>query len=174
MNRNINIIRDLNGNEIVLINDIIFKGKRNIEWADVKRYLEQYVGELYEIISTGEVIFIGKELPSEYTGSMYTYKLKGTAAKAKANAAQAIPEMIEIAVSKHYREKIKKKHAKDAAKGWYRYDSRFGLPVYSYDGEVERYNIFHASLIVRHSVDDKMYLYDVIDIKKETSNPLQS
>ena len=36
----------------------------------------------------------------------------------------------------------------------------------------ERYNIFHASMLVRHSNDGKLYLYDVIDIKKETSNSL--
>ena len=48
------------------------------------------------------------------------------------------------------------------------------VPVYSEDGNVERYNIFHASLLIRHDNDGKMYLYDVIDIKKETSNPLES
>ena len=46
MNRNINIITDLNGNKIALINDIIFKGKKAINWDDVKAYLESYVGEL--------------------------------------------------------------------------------------------------------------------------------
>ena len=40
-------------------------------------------------------------------------------------------------------------------------------------GEIERYNIFHASLIVRHSEDGKLYLYDILDIKKETSNPIE-
>lgn len=30
MDRNVNIITDLNENRIVLINDIIFKGKRNV------------------------------------------------------------------------------------------------------------------------------------------------
>ena len=39
-------------------------------------------------------------------------------------------------------------------------------------GELERYNVFHASMLVRHSNDGKLYLYDVIDIKKETSNSL--
>lgn len=33
-------------------------------------------------------------------------------------------------------------------------------------GEIDRYNIFHASMLVRHSNDGKMYLYDIIDIKK--------
>ena len=39
--------------------------------------------------------------------------------------------------------------------------------------EIERYNVFHASLIVRHSEDRKLYLYDILDIKKETSNPIE-
>ena len=39
---------------------------------------------------------------------------------------------------------------------------------------MERYNVFHVSLLIRHDNNGKMYLYDVIDIKKETSNPLES
>ncbi len=31
-----------------------------------------------------------------------------------------------------------------------------------------------ASMIIRHANDGKKYLYDVIDIKKETSTPLES
>ncbi len=46
-NKNINVIKDLNGKDIVLINDIKFKGKRSINWDDVngKRYL-------YDVIKT--------------------------------------------------------------------------------------------------------------------------
>lgn len=116
---------------------------------------------------------IGDDLPSEYSGSKYTHSIKGTNAKAKANAVQGIPEMIEIAVGKHFRENKERKHWRNAMYGWYRYDSRFAIPVYRDDEEVERYNIFHASLIVRYSEDGKLYLYDVIDIKKETSNPIE-
>ena len=116
---------------------------------------------------------IGDDLPSEYSGSKYTHSIKGTNAKAKANAVQGIPEMIEIAVGKHFRENKESKHWRNAMYGWYRYDSRFAIPVYRDDEEVERYNIFHASLIVRYSEDGKLYLYDVIDIKKETSNPIE-
>ncbi|MCM1297602.1 MAG: hypothetical protein NC311_18850, partial [Muribaculaceae bacterium] len=76
LDRNVNIITDLNGNKIVLINDIIFKGKRSVKWDDVKNYLEIYVGEFYEIADTKDIVYIGKELPDEYTGSRYTYSLK--------------------------------------------------------------------------------------------------
>ena len=65
-------------------------------------------------------------------------------------------------------------HIRDAANGWYRYNSRFALPVYDENGEVERYNVFHASMLIRHDADGKMYLYDIMDIKKETSNPFES
>ena len=66
----------------------------------------------------------------------------------------------------------KDKHKIDAANGWYRFDSRFALPVFDENGEIERYNVFHVFLIVRHDVNGKKYLYDVIKTKKETSNPL--
>ena len=125
------------------------------------------------MVSTGNVVYIGSDLPSEYTGSVYTKKLNGTVAKAKANAAQAIPELLEISIGEHFRENNSRKHIWDARNGWYRYDSRFALPVYDERGCIERYNVFHASMLIRHSNDGKMYLYDVIDIKKETGTPLE-
>ncbi len=172
LDRNVNIITDLKGNKIVLINDIVFQGKRSVNWDDVKNYLETYVGEFYEIADTKDIVYIGKELPDEYTGSRYTYSLKG--ANAKANASQGIPEMLEIATGKHFRKNSGEKHNRNAANGWYRYNSRFALPVYDENGEVERYNVFHASMLIRHDADGKMYLYDIMDIKKETSNPFES
>lgn len=173
MDRNVNIINGLEGHQIVLINDIRFKGKHSINWDDVKSYLERYIGEFYEIASTEDIVYIGNDLPDEYTGSKYTYKLKGANAKAKANASQGIPELLEIAEGKHFRENRGDKHIKSAKNGWYRYDSRFALPIYDDNGEVNRYNVFHASMLIRHAYDGKLYLYDIIDIKKETSNPFE-
>ena len=169
--RNVSVIQDIDGNNIVVINDIRFKGKRSISWKDVKEYLKEYVGDFYKIVSTGDIIYIGSDLPGEYSGSKYTRSLRGANSKAKANAASGLPEMIEIAVGKHFRKNQEMKHKRDARNGWYRYDSRFALPVYGDDGEIEKYNVFHASMLIRHANDKKMYLYDIIDIKKETSNP---
>lgn len=165
---------DKNGRKILVIDTIRFKGKKNINWDEVRDYLRSYVGEYYEITDTADVIYIGKDFPNEYTGSNYTYQLKGMAAKAKANAAQGIPSMIEIATGKHFRENHEKKHARNAKYGWYRYDSHFALPVLDEQGRAERYNVFHASMLVRHDEDGKLYLYDILDIKKETGNPLES
>lgn len=174
MKRNVDVIKGADGNSIVMINDIRFKGKRAVNWDDVKMYLKNYVGNVYRVIDTEDVVYIGNDLPDEYTGSVYTYSLRGMAAKAKANAAQGIPELIEIATGKYFRENRGDKHKRNAANGWYRYDSRFALPVYDDNGQVNRYNVFHVSLIIRHAKDGKMYLYDIIDVKKETSNPFES
>ena len=174
MNRNINIINDLDGRRFVLINDIRFKGKRE-DWKEVEKYLKEYIGEFYEIEETSEKVFISADFPDEFANSESRIALKGAAAKAKANASQAIPELIQIATNKNYTDNTKKKHASDAKYGWYRYDVRFALPVYNdKTGNVERYNIYKAVMLVRHAEDGKKYLYDFLAIKKETSSPLES
>lgn len=174
MQRTVNIVEDLEGNKIAVIHDIIFKGKRSIEWVDVEAYLKRFVGEEYTIESTGDLIYIGCDLPDEYAHSNYTKLLKGTNAKAKANAAHGLPEIIRIATEKEYKENYKEKHNKDAKYGWYKYISRFALPVYGDREEIERYNVFRVVMIVRHAENEKMYLYDIMNIKKETSTLFQS
>lgn len=173
MKRNIDIIRDADGNKIVMINDIRFKGKRKIDWNDVEEYLRQYIGDFYEITESGDMVYIGSDFADEFSGSNDTARLKGTLAKAKANAAQGIPRLIENASGKRHKENLADKHEHNAKYGWYRYDSQFALPVYGSDGEVERYNIFRVEMLIRHAEDGKMYLYDLVNIKKETSTPLE-
>ena len=95
--------------------------------------------------------------------------ITGAHAKAKANAAQGLPELIEIAAGKKFTENYKEKHTIDAMYGWYRYESRFALPVFNEVGEIERYNVFDVAMLVRHDADGKYYLYDIMKIKKETS-----
>ena len=43
MQRKVNVVEDFEGNKIVLINDIKFKGRQSIEWTDVEDYLKQYI-----------------------------------------------------------------------------------------------------------------------------------
>ena len=174
MQRKVNVVEDLDGNKIVVIHDIIFKGKRTMEWTDVEEYLKRFVGEEHIIEDTGDLVYIGPDLPDEYTHSNYTMLLRGANAKAKANAAQGLPELIEIATEKAHKDNYKEKHNRDAKYGWYKYISRFALPVYDSEGEIDRYNVFQVVMIVRHAEDEKMYLYDIMNIKKETSNLFQS
>ena len=61
MERNISVIKDVNGHQIVIVNDIRFKGKRNIDWDEVEQYLKQYVGEFIEIAESKEIVYIGSE-----------------------------------------------------------------------------------------------------------------
>lgn len=173
-NGNVNIITDVDGKKIVLINDIRFKGKRREEWEEIEEYLKEYVGKCYEIAETAEKIYIDEDFPDEYANSESRIVLKGAVAKAKANAVQGIPELIQIATDEHFSENIKEKHKRDAKYGWYRYNVCFALPVYDdKTNELVRYNIFSARMLVRHSEDGKKYLYDFLAIKKETSSPLE-
>lgn len=45
MERNVHIINDQDGSKIVIINDIIFRGRQKIEWQKVEQYLKQFIGE---------------------------------------------------------------------------------------------------------------------------------
>lgn len=171
MKRNVEIVHDVDGSSIVMIHDVRFKGRQNIEWEDVEAYLKEYVGCCYEITETADKVYIGNDFPDEYTGSRDTKGLKGASAKAKANAAQGIPELIAIARNKMFSENYDKKHKKDAMYGWYRYDTRFAIPVYDENGDVCRYNIFNARMVVRYDKDGNLFLYDLLRIKKETSKP---
>ena len=94
-------------------------------------------------------------------------------ANAKANATQAIGELIQVAANRKKTEDYEEKHGNRAKFGWYRYDARFALPVYDENEKLERYNIFSVRLLVRHAQDGKRYLYDILRTKKETSKPLK-
>ena len=167
MQRKVNVVEDLDGNKIVFIHDIIFKGKRSIEWTEVEEYLKQFVGESFVIEDTKDMLYVGSDFPDEYTHSNYTKLLRGANAKAKANAAQGIPEMLLIAKEREFEENRKDKHSKNAKYGWYSYVTRFALPVYGENGDIERYNVFRAIMLVRHAEDNKIYLYDIMKIKKK-------
>jgi hypothetical protein len=169
-NRNINIVTDLNGSKIVIINDIRFRSRR-IDWNRVEKYLKEYIGEYFEISETSEKVYIGSDFPDEFSHSNDTKALKGANMKAKANAASAIGKLIQIATDKAEYPDYNNKHGAKAKFGWYRYNTRFGIPVYDEDGNLERYNIFSIRMLVRCDEDGKLYLYDLVRTKKETSKP---
>ena len=82
---------------IVIINDVKFKSRRNLDWEQVEEYLKEYIEKL-----------------------------------------------VQIATNRAETEDYDKKHGNRAKSGWYRYDTRFGLPVYNDAGELERYNTYFA------------------------------
>lgn len=168
----IQIVESMSGYKVVVLPDIIFKNRQNIDWNAVEKYLQRYVGEIVRIAETEDIVYIGATFPDEYKGSKYTKRLRGSNAKAKANAAQGILEMLKIATEKSFHKNYKEKHLEDAENGWYYYTTRFALPTYANESETGNYNVYSACLLINHSQNGKMYLYDLVDIKREASTPL--
>ena len=158
---------------IACIENIIFMNKQNIPWNQVEKYLKQYVGKEYQVEETGDVIHIAGDFPNEFAESKYTKSLRGAIAKVKANAAQIVGELIVLAENKRWVENKDSKHAKGAEKGWYRYDCYFAMRVQGSNEAEERINFYKATLVVRNVLSG-MFLYDIINIKKEASTPLES
>ncbi len=123
-----------------MINDIEFIGRQDIKWEEVEKYLKRYVDSEYRVLETADVIYVGTDFPSELKGSNDTKRLKGANARAKANAVTKLPELIYYATNKRW-QNYKEKHGTDAKFGWYRFTTRFALPVYDNEGELLRYNI---------------------------------
>ena len=170
---NVTIIEDAEGEKIVVINDLRFKRSKRVDWNTVEEYLKEYIGSCSEILDTNEMIYIGSDFPDEYSHSKDTKVLRGPNEYAKANASIAIKELIQIASNGAFSENHKDKHNTKAKYGWYRYDTKFAIPKYNDDGDLAGYNIFKGRMVIRHAQDDKLYLYDILRIKKETSKPLE-
>lgn len=156
-----------NGDNVVLIEDDIFAGKPNDVKAHkyIADYIKSHIGEVYTLIESGQKVYIGKDLPGEFTQSQYTKSLRGQKSKANAKnqSAQNFGELIEIASNRNWVKNRKTKHSEDAKFGWYRYDTKFALP----NGDV-----YKANLLIRNDTDGKKYLYDLINIKKDSSSAL--
>lgn len=173
MDKKMDIIKDSDGKSVVLIKDMRFKGRRNVDWNVVESCLKEYIGQYARIMETSDVVYIGADFPDEFAHSKDTKELRGANMYAKANSSGIVKEMIRIATNKSFAENYAKKHNTDAKFGWYRYDTRFAIPVYNDAGELVRYNVFKARILVRHAKDGKLYLYDILRTKKETSKPLE-
>ena len=102
----------------MVINALPFKGRRSVDWNIVE------------------------DCPDEFAHSKDTKALRSANMHAKANSSSIIKEMIEIATNKTFTENYALKHNTDAKFGWYRYDTRFAIPVYDDVGELVRYNVF--------------------------------
>ena len=173
MEKKVDIIKDADGRQIVVINDLRFKGRKNVDWNVVEDCLKEYIGECATITETSDMVYIGADFPDEFSHSKDTKVLRGANMYAKANASGIIKEMVEIATNKTFTENFAQKHNADAKFGWYRYDTRFAIPVYDDSMELVRYNVFAARIVMRHAKDGKLYLYDILRTKKETSKPLE-
>ncbi len=69
MDKKVDIIKDADGKSIVIINDLRFKGRRNVEWNIVEDCLKEYIER---IIKSG--IFLEK--PHRYMDLAMTGQIK--------------------------------------------------------------------------------------------------
>jgi len=90
--------------------------------------------------------------------------------KTKANLAQVIPEIVKCATNRRWVENKDDKHKENAIGGWYRYDIQFSMRVKDPQKECSSLNYYNGTVIVKIN-DTGMYLYDIINIKKEASKP---
>ena len=65
MMKDVEIISDEEGNIVVLINDIVFTGRQNIDWKTVEIYLKKYVEQYYIVLETSDSVYIGRDFPKE-------------------------------------------------------------------------------------------------------------
>lgn len=164
-------LREVDGKNVVWLENSSLTNKELNNHKTVANFIAQHIGEVYTILESGQKVYIGPDLPSEYTQSRYTSLLRDTdraGFRAKRRAVDGLGEMIEIASNRRW-EPTRHTQNKDAKYGMYRYDSTFAFPVKAPDGSVQRVRAYDAELLIRNASDGKKYLYDIVNIKENTS-----
>lgn len=165
---------DNQGNKVVVMYEDVLKGATGSPHQIVANQIAAHIGEYYTIFESGQKVFIGEDLPGEYTQSKYTQNLLKRdlkTLKVKNKASQNFGEMIEIATNRRW-EKAKHTTNKDAKYGFYRYTTKIAVPIFDNSGAVVNANIYKADLLIRNASDGRKYLYDITEIKKERSSSL--
>lgn len=165
--------REVNGKKIAWIENNPLSLKDLTNYKKVAAYIADHIGEVYTILESGSKVYIGENLPSEYTQSEYTRALLRKSPKtltAKNKAIGSFGEMIEIATNRRW-EKTKHTANKDAKYGVYRYSTAFAFPV-KQNNKITNIKSFDAELVILNSSDGKKYLYDIVNIKGNTADEL--
>ena len=153
-----------NGQTYVMVENAMTNAQLKDHQA-IADYIAEHIGEVYTIIESGQRVYIGKDLPNEYTHSKYTQRIANSAKqRAKNRAVSNLGEMVEIATNRRW-EKTRHPNNKDAAYGMYRYDTTFAFPV---KGENGVYRAYDAELLIRNASGGRKYLYDIVSIKENT------
>lgn len=163
--------REVNGKQIAWIEDNPLSLKDLTNYKKVAAYIANHIGEAYTILESGYKVYIGENLPKEYTQSEYTKALlrnNQPILRAKKKAIGSFGEMIEIATNRRW-EKTKHTANKDAKYGVYRYSTAFAFPV-KQNGKITNIKSFDAELVILNSSDGKKYLYDIVNIKENTAD----
>lgn len=163
--------REVNGKKIAWIENNPLSLKDLTNYKKVAAYIADHIGEAYTILESGYRVYIGENLPKEYTQSEYTKALlrnNQPILRAKKKTIGSFGEMIEIATNRRW-EKTKHAANKDAKYGVYRYSTAFAFPV-KQNGKITSVKSFDAELVILNSSDGKKYLYDIVNIKENTAD----
>lgn len=169
------ILEIVDGKKIAWVENSGLSRRDLHDYKKVAEYIGEHIGEAYTIIESGSRVYIGEDLPGEYTQSEYTRRLfaKNRAVLlAKNKATDSIGDMIEIAENRRW-EKTKHTHNKDAKYGMYRYDTCFAFPIKNNAGNVVDVKAYDAELLIRNASNGKKYLYDIVNIKENTDYQLE-
>lgn len=159
-------LKELDGEMMVVVDT----ENNTSDYKVAREYLKTLVNEekpFSTILADAQTVYVGKDLPGEYTSSEYTKQMRSADRKIKLQAATNLDEMVLLAEHGEWRENVKEKHRKDAKNGWYHYETKFAVPIKAIDRSIDHYNAYSAELLIRNDENGKSYLYDLLDIKKE-------
>lgn len=158
-------------NYMVKIENLKFNNKNKFKWEQLEKELMSFVGNEVVIDLNKKTVIFDKRTTDEMSFSNYNYKLQGKMKLVKANACMYYKELLKEAINERHQEDFNKKHGNLALKGFDRYDTFFEYPDRDASGNIKGFTKYKATIVVRLASDDKFYLYDIIDIKKEISDP---
>lgn len=151
---------------MIEIEKLYFTNKNRLDWKDVEVEIKNISGSVFNNEKISKEFNIDNKAIDELTHSRYNMKLKGKLRLIKANLLMYLEEIIKDMDNERWKEDIDAKHKNIAKNGWYRYDIHFNYPVRDEQGNYIDKQKYKATVVVRSAEDNKLYLYDIVDIKK--------
>ena len=145
---------------------LYFTNKNKLNWKDVESKIKGISGSMFKNEKLSKDFNIDNKAIDELTHSRYNMKLKGKLRLIKANLLMYLEDIIKDMDNERWKKDIGDRHKNIAKNGWYRYDIHFKFPVRDEQGNYIDKQDYKATVVVRSAEDNKLYLYDIIDIKK--------
>ena len=151
---------------MIEIEKLYFTNKNRLDWKDVEVEIKNISGSVFNNEKISKEFNIDNKAIDELTHSRYNMKLKGKLRLIKANLLMYLEEIIKDMDNERWKEDIDTKHKNIAKNRWYRYDIHFNYPVRDEQGNYIDKQKYKATVVLRSAEDNKLYLYDNVDIKK--------
>ena len=139
-----------------------------IDWEIIRQQLLRILKKTVIIKENNMLVKFDKRFIKEYTASLYTQRSNKKIKSIKANIAIKIIDLIENSGHIVREENLKSKHKRDAYFGWEKYKCRFKYESKNELGIV-MIEYFSCCVVIRCPNINEKYIYDIVDIKKETN-----